>query len=869
MKPSVVAGIGVALSLSTVSSAFAVTNEWTKTASGYWEEPYWSVGLPTVNQEAVAFRNSGWKALAIGTNTTARHPASLRVNNLIIDAPADSANQLLLNWAGLSVPLVVRSNLIIGTNGSLASHSSALQAATVDLQGFAALSDSARAALGAITLSLGGALNLNEAALTCSNLGFYGGTVTQTMGVAVISGLASVSRLYPPRINDAYVLTGGFLNSGRASIGYYGTAGSQPFAFVQSGGVHSNSSMTLWGGQRRYQLISHAGRYYLNGGLLVSTQLTVSAGTLEQNGGTNLTRELIIGYGGYYRLNGGYLVTSNVTASTVDRLHRGFFQNGGSHSVQGRLKLQKEASYSLTAGTLSVPIIEVTTTAGLGLLGGAISNRGMVLLRGGRISVEEGPWQLGKLQVLEVDEPYWPNSPSTLYLASTNAPAVLRFQDSRDVSWSGDLRIHFWSTNRAGRGPDRIFVGASAQALTPGQLSRITFVRHAGLNSDYAAALTAAGELVPGAMREYEYVVSNRTVTLTRYTGPGGNVTVPGTIDNLPVVSIGNAFHAPTVFDAAAGMTSITLPNTITNIADWAFYSCRALTNVIVPASVRAIGSLAFVQCTNLLAITVHPDNRFYSSIDGVLFNKNQTQLTRFPLGKTGAYAVPPSVTSIEDYAFSSCYQLTNVILSALTNIGDAAFQSCFRLANVTFPEGLKTIGGLAFESCGALTSINLPDSLTSIGERAFQDCDALARAEIGRGLATFGGDVFTGNDVLAGVYFRGDAPAVTSDFLYSTPTIYYLPGTIGWGPTFAGRPTAPWQPLIVNFGPSFGIRTNRFGFIISWPRNAQIIIEASRSLANPQWSAVATNTLTGGSTYFSDIQAPNSPNRFYRLRMR
>src|SRR5688500_11892385 len=111
MKRSWAAKTGVALVISLVSSASAVTNEWTKTSSGNWEEPFWSLGtLPSAAQDAAAIRNPGWKAVAIGANTTANHPGSLFLNNLIIDAPTDSANRLLLNWAGHNVPLDVRSN---------------------------------------------------------------------------------------------------------------------------------------------------------------------------------------------------------------------------------------------------------------------------------------------------------------------------------------------------------------------------------------------------------------------------------------------------------------------------------------------------------------------------------------------------------------------------------------------------------------------------------------------------------------------------------------------------------------------------------------------------------------------------------------
>ena len=99
--------------------------------------------------------------------------------------------------------------------------------------------------------------------------------------------------------------------------------------------------------------------------------------------------------------------------------------------------------------------------------------------------------------------------------------------------------------------------------------------------------------------------------------------------------------------------------------------------------------------------------------------------------------------------------------------------------------------------------------------------------------------------------------------------TVYYLPGTTGWGTTFGGRPTALWflpNPLILNNGPSFGVQTNGFGFIISWATNTSVVVEACTNLANPVWSPVSTNTLTDGSSYFSDPQWTNYPDRFYRV---
>ena len=72
---------------------------------------------------------------------------------------------------------------------------------------------------------------------------------------------------------------------------------------------------------------------------------------------------------------------------------------------------------------------------------------------------------------------------------------------------------------------------------------------------------------------------------------------------------------------------------------------------------------------------------------------------------------------------------------------------------------------------------------------------------------------------------------------------------------------------MILNFGPSFGVGTSGFGFIISWATNFPVVVEACTNLANPNWSPLATNTLTGGSSHFSDPQWTNHPNRFYRLR--
>jgi len=106
--------------------------------------------------------------------------------------------------------------------------------------------------------------------------------------------------------------------------------------------------------------------------------------------------------------------------------------------------------------------------------------------------------------------------------------------------------------------------------------------------------------------------------------------------------------------------------------------------------------------------------------------------------------------------------------------------------------------------------------------------------------------------------------------FLADTATIYYLPGTTGWGSTCAGLPTAVWTlpyPVSLTSNPSFGVRTNQFGFTVSWATNLNVVVEASTDLKNPKWSPVTTNALKGGTFQFTDPQWTKYPSRFYRVR--
>ncbi len=284
-------------------------------------------------------------------------------------------------------------------------------------------------------------------------------------------------------------------------------------------------------------------------------------------------------------------------------------------------------------------------------------------------------------------------------------------------------------------------------------------------------------------------------------------------------------------FSSCYGLTDIALPDSLTSIGSSAFNGCY-MTNILIPGNVVSIGGTAFA-CPYLDAIIVNQTNSYYSSLDGVLFNKSQTTLIEYPGGRIGAYVMPGTVTNVGDYAFYYCENLTGISLS----------------------DKLTAIGSYAFNNCQSLTTITIPSGVNFIGDQAF------------------------GWSSLSKIYLLGNAPVIGSDLFLgdiylanNNAYVYYLPGTTGWGTTFDGLPTVLWNPQVQTGDGSFGVQANQFGFNITGNYNLVVVVEATSDLANPVWSPVSTNTLntsvgTNGASYFSDPQWTDYPGRFYRLR--
>lgn len=193
-------------------------------------------------------------------------------------------------------------------------------------------------------------------------------------------------------------------------------------------------------------------------------------------------------------------------------------------------------------------------------------------------------------------------------------------------------------------------------------------------------------------------------------------------------------------------LTSVTIPNSVTNIENAAFSNSSNLTSIIIPDSVTSIGEFPFDGCTLLSSITVSENNKNYSSIDGVLFNKEKSELLLYPEGKPDtSYVIPDSCISIGRSAFSSCDNLTSITIpNSVTKILKYAFDSCINLVSVDIPNSVTSIGINAFQECHSLASITIPKSISRIEDGTFSNCDSLVSVIVPENVTRIGDSAFS-----------------------------------------------------------------------------------------------------------------------------
>lgn len=235
-------------------------------------------------------------------------------------------------------------------------------------------------------------------------------------------------------------------------------------------------------------------------------------------------------------------------------------------------------------------------------------------------------------------------------------------------------------------------------------------------------------------------------------------------------------------------LESVTIPNGTTNIGSEAFRYGKALKTVNIGNGVSDIAPVAFGACVSLTEINVSSSNSYYSSRNGVLYNKGETELISCPGGFAGEFTIPNSVTRISTRAFESCLAVTKIVMpSSVTVLGNNAFLACRALLNIevagnnpnfsskegvlfnkagnelisfpggrsgeyAIPESTTIIKSYAFYDCSGLDSVTLPASIVQIEDYAFFGADLKYAIFLGKRPTSAGQNVF-GNPDTSGAF--------------------------------------------------------------------------------------------------------------------
>ena len=246
------------------------------------------------------------------------------------------------------------------------------------------------------------------------------------------------------------------------------------------------------------------------------------------------------------------------------------------------------------------------------------------------------------------------------------------------------------------------------------------------------------------------------TISSENKAGYTGDITIPSTVNyqgiDFKVVAVGDS-----AFMQATELTSVVLPETITEFGTRAFYNCSKLASVNIPSGVTKFNGYTFYNCKLLASDIVIPEgtttmggNEFYSceKMPSITLPSTLTTVGTYFLSYCKALnsiTVPASLTSLPNYFAANCTSLTSLVLpETLTTLGNNVFANCSALTSVVLPESVKTLGTYTFQNCASLTSATLPSAITEIPNYTFSGCTKLASFTIPAGVTKIGNSAFT-----------------------------------------------------------------------------------------------------------------------------
>lgn len=216
-----------------------------------------------------------------------------------------------------------------------------------------------------------------------------------------------------------------------------------------------------------------------------------------------------------------------------------------------------------------------------------------------------------------------------------------------------------------------------------------------------------------------------------RYCYDLSNVSLPSTLKGIGIRT----------FEYCDSIKNITLPEGLEIIDVSAFQQCDGLIEVYIPNSVKTIGYMAFMNCRSLRRITVGENNMYYSDIDGVLYNKEQTVLICYPTSRNGeSYEIPNGVSEICDYAFFGASEIKEFTFpQTLKKLGESAFEFTWCKNNAKFEDGVMYIGSLAVAASKNIKELKIKEGTTVLADACFYEMPNLRTAIIPEGVVYLG----------------------------------------------------------------------------------------------------------------------------------